>query len=46
MEVYLNIYDYSSWNRTLEKCGMGLYHTGVEIKYKLPNSVISNIAIA
>lgn len=33
MDVYINVYDYSSWNRKLEKCGLGVYHTGVEIKY-------------
>ena len=43
--MYINVYNYSSWNSTLEKIKMGVYHTGVEIKYNNNNTAISNTVI-
>lgn len=32
MEVYVNVYNFMSINKHLEKLGLGVYHTGVEIE--------------
>ena len=31
MQVYLNIYDITRFNKLLCFCGVGLYHTGIEV---------------
>lgn len=35
IEVYLNVYDLNpSSNSTLYKCGLGFYHTGIQLELK------------
>ena len=32
-KIYLNIYDFLTFNKCLEGIGLGAFHTGVEIGY-------------
>lgn len=45
-KVYLNIYDFMSYNSCLEALAVGAYHTGVEIEYLMSHPAMLNTATA
>ena len=38
-KVYVNVYGITPFNKYLNCCGMGGYHTGLEIKYIFKNNL-------